>query len=119
MAVLCVAVLATTATARGTVLSSGFHQGVLKDQHAYDRLYHEVLVDPRSLPVARALLGRLPVPEAAVTSNLKIVLPPETPVLDRVHDCERQRGRPVNFVAVDYLTIGDARGAVDALNAER
>jgi hypothetical protein len=40
-------------------------------------------------------------------------------VLDRVHDCERQRGRPVNFVAVDYLTIGDARGAVDALNAER
>ncbi|GAA1898203.1 PI-PLC domain-containing protein [Streptomyces durmitorensis] len=78
VAVLCVAVLATTATARGTVLSPGFHQGVLKDQHAYDRLYNEVLVDPQSLPVARDLLGRLPVPEAAVTSNLKIVLPPET-----------------------------------------
>lgn len=40
-------------------------------------------------------------------------------VLDRVHACERQRGRPVNFVAVDYTTIGDTEGAVDALNAER
>ncbi|MFG2502267.1 hypothetical protein ACGFSB_29155 [Streptomyces sp. NPDC048441] len=78
VAVLCVAVLALTATARNTVLNSRFYQGVLKDQHAYDRLYNEVLVDPQSLPVARDLLGRLPVPESAVTSNLKIVLPPET-----------------------------------------
>ncbi|MGW6022307.1 hypothetical protein [Streptomyces sp. NPDC055099] len=78
VAVLCAAVLALTATARGTILSSDFHQGVLKDQDAYDRLYNEVLVDPQNLPVARDLLGRLPVPEAAVTSNLKIVLPPET-----------------------------------------
>ncbi|MFE0131689.1 hypothetical protein ACFWY6_08935 [Streptomyces sp. NPDC059037] len=78
VAVLCVAVLAATATARSTVLSPGFHQRVLDEQHAYDRLYNEVLVDPQTLPVARDLLGRLPVPEAAVTSNLKIVLPPET-----------------------------------------
>ncbi|MFD5460587.1 PI-PLC domain-containing protein, partial [Streptomyces olivaceus] len=40
-------------------------------------------------------------------------------VLERAHNCERQRGRPVNFVAVDYATIGDALGAVDELNAER
>lgn len=40
-------------------------------------------------------------------------------LLDRMHRCEAQRGRPVNFVAVDYATIGDALGAVDALNAER
>ncbi|WP_372514849.1 hypothetical protein [Streptomyces ortus] len=40
-------------------------------------------------------------------------------VLDRAHACERQRGAPVNFVAVDYLTVGDAKGAVDRLNAER
>lgn len=40
-------------------------------------------------------------------------------VLDRAHRCERERGRPVNFVAVDYATIGEARGAVDTLNAER
>ncbi|MEV8019867.1 hypothetical protein AB0O76_26655 [Streptomyces sp. NPDC086554] len=78
VAVLCVAVLAATATARSTLLSPGFHQRVLDEQHAYDRLYNEVLVDPQTLPVARDLLGRLPVPEAAVTSNLKIVLPPET-----------------------------------------
>ncbi|MEU4995929.1 hypothetical protein [Streptomyces sp. NPDC021622] len=78
VAVLCVAVLAATATARSTVLSPGFHQRVLDEQRAYDRLYNEVLVDPQTLPVARDLLGRLPVPEAAVTSNLKIVLPPET-----------------------------------------
>jgi hypothetical protein len=40
-------------------------------------------------------------------------------VLDRVHRCEASRGAPVNFVAVDYATIGDTLGAVDALNAER
>jgi hypothetical protein len=40
-------------------------------------------------------------------------------LLDRVHRCEAERGPPVNFVAVDYATIGDALGAVDALNAER
>lgn len=40
-------------------------------------------------------------------------------VLERAHACERERGRPVNFVAVDYTTIGNTRGAVDALNAER
>ena len=40
-------------------------------------------------------------------------------LLDRVHQCEAQRGHVVNFVAVDYATIGDALGAVDALNAER
>jgi hypothetical protein len=40
-------------------------------------------------------------------------------VLDRAHRCEQARGSPVNFIAVDYTTIGDARGAVDALNGER
>ncbi|MEU9247462.1 hypothetical protein [Streptomyces sp. NPDC048385] len=40
-------------------------------------------------------------------------------LLERAHACERLRGRPVNFVAVDYATLGDARGAVAALNAER
>ncbi|MBZ9643133.1 PI-PLC domain-containing protein, partial [Streptomyces sp. PSKA30] len=40
-------------------------------------------------------------------------------VLERVHACERQRGRPVTFVAVDYATVGDTREAVDALNTQR
>ncbi|WP_432092698.1 hypothetical protein [Streptomyces sp. bgisy100] len=40
-------------------------------------------------------------------------------VLARVRACERQRGRPVTFIAVDHTTVGDARGAVDALNAAR
>lgn len=40
-------------------------------------------------------------------------------VLDRVQLCERERGSPVNFIAIDYTTIGDARAAVDALNARR
>ncbi|MFJ8937404.1 hypothetical protein ACIRL0_17125 [Streptomyces sp. NPDC102365] len=77
-AVLCVAVVALTATARGTVLNAGFHRAVLADEHAYDRLYNQVLVDPQITPVTRDLLGRLPVPEAVLTSNLKTVLPPET-----------------------------------------
>ncbi|NUU21953.1 MAG: hypothetical protein HOV68_10645, partial [Streptomycetaceae bacterium] len=40
-------------------------------------------------------------------------------VLDRARRCEQERGSPVNFVAVDFATIGDARGAVDVLNMER
>ncbi|MGC0417657.1 hypothetical protein [Embleya sp. AB8] len=40
-------------------------------------------------------------------------------ILDRARTCETQRGRPVNFVAVDYATIGDAAGAVETLNAAR
>jgi hypothetical protein len=40
-------------------------------------------------------------------------------VLDRVHRCQASRGALVNFLAVDYATIGDALSAVDALNTER
>lgn len=40
-------------------------------------------------------------------------------VLDRAHRCERERGGPVDFVAVDCTTIGDARRAVAALDGER
>ncbi|MET8826900.1 hypothetical protein ABZX40_04620 [Streptomyces sp. NPDC004610] len=37
-------------------------------------------------------------------------------VIGRALACERERGRPVNFVAVDYATLGDAQGGVAALN---
>ncbi|MEB8338495.1 hypothetical protein OKJ99_13400 [Streptomyces endophyticus] len=67
-----------TATVRGTLLDPGFHAAVLDEQHAYDRLYNEVLVDPEASPVTRDLLARLAVPEAQITSNLKLVLPPDT-----------------------------------------
>ncbi len=40
-------------------------------------------------------------------------------VLERARACEAQRGSPVNFIAVDYTTIGDAAGAVDELNSRR
>ncbi|AXK37844.1 hypothetical protein DVA86_32995 [Streptomyces armeniacus] len=78
LAVLCVVVLACAGTLRATVLSRGFYQSVLDDERAYDRLYDEVLVDPKAQPVTRSLLARLPVPEAVVTANLKTVLPPAT-----------------------------------------
>ncbi|MBA0050633.1 hypothetical protein E0L36_06890 [Streptomyces sp. AJS327] len=78
LAVLSVVVLATAGTLRATVLSTGFYQGVLDKERAYDRLYDEVLVDPGAQPVTRSLLARLPVPEPVVTANLKTVLPPAT-----------------------------------------
>jgi hypothetical protein len=40
-------------------------------------------------------------------------------LLDRVHRCESERHHLVNFIAVDYATIGDPLGVVDELNAER
>ena len=48
LAVMCVVSLALMGTARSTVLSRGYYLGVLDDEHAYDRLYDEVLVDPAS-----------------------------------------------------------------------
>ncbi|MDV7217024.1 hypothetical protein R5A26_13820, partial [Streptomyces prunicolor] len=78
LVVLAAAMLTLAATARSTVVSPGFYRSVLDEQKAYDRLYNQVLVDPKAAPVTRGLLARLPVPEAQVTSNLKLVLPPET-----------------------------------------
>ncbi|WP_329305648.1 hypothetical protein [Streptomyces anulatus] len=78
LAVLCVTTVALTATVRSTVASPGFYQAVLDEESAYDRLYSDVLVDPEISPVTRDLLAHLPVPEALVTSNIKVVLPPAT-----------------------------------------
>lgn len=40
-------------------------------------------------------------------------------VLDRARRCAAERGRPVNFIAVDYANLGDAKTAVDILNTAR
>lgn len=78
VAALCVTVLSVAATARRTVLETGYYQQVLDSQRAYDRLYDEVLVDPASSPVTRDLMAGLPVPREALLANLKVVLPPTT-----------------------------------------
>ncbi|MFI6878972.1 hypothetical protein ACIBL6_36600 [Streptomyces sp. NPDC050400] len=78
VAVLSTLTVVTAATVRATVLSPAFHESVLDEQDAYDRLYNEVLVDPDAAPVARELLAGLAVPEAQITSNIKLVLPPDT-----------------------------------------
>ncbi|MER7639899.1 hypothetical protein [Streptomyces sp. NPDC126522] len=102
LAVLATAVLTTTATARSTVVSPGFYRSALNEQKAYDRLYDQVLVDPETAAVTRGLLARLPVPEAQVTSNLRLVLPPET-----VRDLtERQIDAVVGY-------LGGRRDALD------
>ncbi|MYW63140.1 hypothetical protein GTY65_03450 [Streptomyces sp. SID8379] len=77
-AVLATACVVAAACLRGTVLAPDFHASALDREHAYERLYDEVLVDPRTAPVTRQLLAQLPVPEAQVTSNIKLVLPPDT-----------------------------------------
>lgn len=78
LAGLCVVTLAVAGTARTTLLNRKYYQVVLDDERAYDRLYDQVLVDPAAAKVTNDLLARLPVPDAAVLSNLKIVLPPTT-----------------------------------------
>lgn len=78
VAVLATAVLVVAGTARSTVADAAFYRSALDREHAYDRLYDQVLVDPEASDVTRDLLARLPVPEAVVTSNLKTVLPPTT-----------------------------------------
>ncbi|MFG3137546.1 hypothetical protein ACGFZA_15195 [Streptomyces sp. NPDC048211] len=106
LAALCTLVMALTATARSTLVSPSFYRSVLDSQDAYDRLYDEVLVDPAASGVTRDLLARLPVPEAVVTSNIKVVLPPET-VRDLTH---QQIDGLVGYLRGD---VGTLRLAVD------
>jgi hypothetical protein len=40
----------------------------------------------------------------------------EDVIVDRARSCERERGRMVNYVAVDFSELGDLMGAVDTLN---
>ena len=37
-------------------------------------------------------------------------------IVDRARRCAKVRGRPPNFVQVDFATLGDVNGAVDELN---
>ncbi|ANB04879.1 hypothetical protein SAM40697_0918 [Streptomyces ambofaciens] len=78
VAVLSATVLAAAAVVRSTVLDPDFYGQVLEDERAYQRFYDEVLVDPVSTPLTSDLLDRLPVPQSTITSNLKVVIPPET-----------------------------------------
>ncbi|MBD0841433.1 hypothetical protein [Streptomyces sp. TRM68416] len=78
VAVLSLAVLAAAAVVRSTLLDPGFYGQVLEEERAYQRVYDEVLVGPHTAPVVSDLLGRLPVPESAITANVKLVIPPET-----------------------------------------
>lgn len=77
VAVLSMTTLAAAAVVRNTVLEPGFYGRVLEEDRAGQRVYDQVLVDPRLTPVVRDLLGRLPVPASTVTTNLKLVIPPE------------------------------------------
>jgi len=78
LVVVSVTVVTGLGVARVTVLSADWYDGVLESEHAYDRLYDEVLVDPKLAGVTDDLLGRLPVPANQVTANLRLVLPPST-----------------------------------------
>ncbi|WP_217169402.1 PI-PLC domain-containing protein [Streptomyces sp. AC512_CC834] len=100
VAVLSLTVLAAAAVVRSTVLDPGFYGQVLEDERAYQRFYDEVLVDPGSTPFTSDLLERLPVPQSTITSNLKVVIPPETlrtmgeaQITEMVHYLEGDRDR--------------------------
>ncbi|MFE1076474.1 hypothetical protein ACFW5W_35435 [Streptomyces sp. NPDC058783] len=100
VAVLSLTVLAAAAVVRSTVLDPHFYDQVLEDERAYQRFYDEVLVDPGSTPLTSDLLDRLPVPQSTITSNLKVVIPPETlrtmgegQIAEVVHYLEGDRDR--------------------------
>ena len=78
LVVLCITVITGLGVARATVLSGDWYDGILEREHAYDRLYDQVLVDPKLAGVTNDLLGRLPIPPNQVTANLRLVLPPST-----------------------------------------
>ena len=40
-------------------------------------------------------------------------------ILDRIRECERERGQPVNLIASDFYDQGSLLEAVDEVNADR
>lgn len=40
-------------------------------------------------------------------------------LLERIRRCERERGLPVNLIAVDHYDQGDVSAVVEQINAER
>ena len=55
-------------------------------------------------------------PNSAPDRATAVQVNAEDVIVDRARSCERERGRMVNYVAVDFSELGDLMGAVDTLN---
>lgn len=71
-------VFALLTAVRWTVLDPAWHQRVLDDVDAYNRVYREVLVDPELAEITDDLLARLPVERSVIDANLRLVVPAAT-----------------------------------------
>jgi hypothetical protein len=71
-------VIALVTVIRWTLLDPAWHQAVLDDVGAYERIYNEVLVDPELAAITDDLLARLPVDRSVVDANLRLVVPEAT-----------------------------------------
>ena len=63
-------------TVRLTVQRPGFYESALDRSDAYERVYTEILTDPRVTDVTNQLLAGLSVDESVVSDNLRVVVPP-------------------------------------------
>jgi hypothetical protein len=71
-------VFSVLSTVQTTVLDEHWYQSALAHTHAYDRVYNEVLPDPKLARETRDLLAGLPVDRSLVSANVRLVLPPAT-----------------------------------------
>lgn len=71
-------VFALLSTFQTTVLDEHWYAGALAHTHTYDRVYNEVLPDPKLARETTDLLAGLPVDRSLVSANLRLVLPPAT-----------------------------------------
>lgn len=77
-AIMCGVIAIAANTVGSTVLERSTYQRVLDRTDAYDRLYTQVLPDPKASDVSKQLLADLPVDRSIVTANLRLVLPTAT-----------------------------------------
>lgn len=75
MFVVAFVVFALATAIRWTLLDPRWHQSVLEDVGAYERVYDEVLVDPELAEITSDLLSNLPVDRSVVDANLRLVVP--------------------------------------------
>ena len=65
-------------TVSSTVLDAEWYQEVLDENDTYTRVYNQVLVDPEFKPILTDLTASLPIDRSIISSNLRLVIPPQT-----------------------------------------
>jgi hypothetical protein len=119
----------------GELLDSGRRLVVFAERHGgtpawFAPFYRYAMETPYTFPTSRAFSCKKQrggnhkrlfvmnhfITRAAPSRSDAALVNDRAAIVDRARRCAQVRGRPPNFVQVDFATLGDVNGAVDELN---